>query len=330
MIQLNDHSVIQVNQERARRFLDASKLLAEYSNQDYYDAAIQAEVHQRIRGRCKLEFDQLISEMQLSLNNPPYCVLVKGLQFDEHYRLLVAINRTFGLLVARPFDKTTPRAQLIHHVEPQSDVKSPDIKNTVLTAKGIAKDANIGKATINADSMRSNNSKMLQKLSEELHIDGADRPKPVRFVSMQCVRPDPAGEGRSRLMDSHGFREMLREEGLGKGFIELLETHKVPRKIVGYLGGGVAWQTILQGEKICWRRYTFDLALAEEQVQLSDEMSDVINLVDEIISKNEEHVIELSMNAGDFLLVDNHRCLHARTPIVNADTPRLMYRCWIE
>ena len=233
-----------------------------------------------------------------------------GLQFDQHYRLLVAVNRAFGLLVAIPFNEKTPRAKLIHHIEPQTDIKSSKVEvNDKNTVKHL---------------------KPPQTLSEQLHIDGADRPDPIRFVSMQCVKPDPDGEGYSRLMDSHGFRRMLQEEGLSQKFIDLLESQKVPRKIIDHLGGGMSWQTILKGEWICWRRYTFDLALADKCVKLLNEMINAIERIDQLINKNENHVIEFLMNSGDFLIVDNHRCLHARSAIINANTPRLMYRCWME
>ena len=308
MITLKEDAIIEVSHALAHQLLVASERLPAFNNQDYYESANQKVVYHKIKQSCFPEFDNLIDQIKVKLKNPPYSVLVKGLLFDQHYRVLVALNSAFGLLVARPFNKETPRAQLIHHIQPQSDIKNNQIsdkeKVDCLTAP--------------------------RKLTEKLHIDGADRPEPIRFVSMQCVRQDTDGEGRSRIMDSHGFKTMLQEDGVSQEFFDLLKSQKVPRKIADYFGGGIRWQTILEEDRICWRRYTFDLALAEKGVKISNEMINLIERIDQLINKNENHVIEFSMNTGDFLIVDNHRCLHARTAITNANTPRLMYRCWIE
>jgi alpha-ketoglutarate-dependent taurine dioxygenase len=298
MKSLPQSAIVKVADKTARRLLSAAEQLAEYANRDFYDPAIQQLVHDHIRQTCLSEFNALHQQMTARLREPPYVVLVRGLKFDHHYRLFVALNRALGLMVARPFDKYTPRAQLIHHVEPQTDINKQ--------AKAPSSGA---------------------KLSEELHIDAADRPTPVRFVSMQCVRADPAGEGRSRLMDSHGFRAMLDDK---PDMIKVLEQQPVPWKIVDYLGGGINWHPVLTNDCVYWRHYSIDMALAQDNVELADEVHQVLATVDQLCHNQAEHVYDFLLEPGDFLIVDNHRCLHARSPITDPNTRRLMLRGWVE
>ena len=314
MLELNSDAIIVVREELAEKLFRAAESLPSYDNRDYYDVVIQQDVFRKINERCYPEFQNLIDTIERKLAKPPYCVLVKGLQFDEQYRLLVSLNRALGVLVARPFDSKTARAQLIHHVEPRTDMVSRDIKDNFAS-------------NLNHTAEYCSTS---EKLSEKLHIDGADRPDTVRFVSMQCVRQDPYGEGRSKLIDSNSFRRMLHDAGLSSESIKLLETQLLPRKIADYLGGGIRWQPILSGDKICWRRHSIELALRDKRVSLPREMKSLIEQIDLIVDKNKSHVIEFLMKAGDFLIVDNHRCLHARTPIKSPSTSRLMYRCWVD
>ncbi|MFT5164206.1 MAG: hypothetical protein ACI9FJ_002807 [Alteromonadaceae bacterium] len=300
---LPQSAIIKVTEKTANQLLTAAQELAEYANRDFYDASIQLKVRDHIRESCQDEFDALHQQITTQLQQPPYSVLVKGLKFDPHYRIFVALNRAMGLMVARPYDEKTPRAQLIHHVEPQTDVNNQ--------AKAVKSGA---------------------KLSEKLHIDAADRPVPVRFVSMQCVRADPKGSGRSRLLDSHGFRAMVSEGQSGhraKESIRLLE-QPVPWKIVDYLGGGISWHPVLKDDCVFWRRYSIDAALAQDTVELADEMHKVLDIVDQLCHNQAEHVYDFLLEPGDFLIVDNHRCLHARSAIDNPDTPRLMLRGWVE
>lgn len=294
-------AIVNVDENLANSLLMVTEKMPEYVNRDFYDPAKQLSVYQWFRQHCHDEFEHLLAQIKTQLAHPPYSVLIRGLKFDDNHRLLVALNRGLGCLVARPFDENTPRAQLIHHVEPQTDIDNC-----------------------------SKERQAVQKLSEKLHIDGADRPKPVRFVTMQCVRSDPLGGGRSRLLDHTGFRKILEQGDFELDLIKLLEQQALPWQIADYLGGGVSWRKVLTDEGICWRRYTVDAALAKENISLAPEIHQALSRVEELIQAENSYMFDFLLSPGDFLIVDNRRCLHARSTINNPNTRRLMLRAWVE
>ncbi|NQZ09662.1 MAG: TauD/TfdA family dioxygenase [Algicola sp.] len=295
---LPDSAILTVAENTVGQLLAAAEQLPQYANRDFYDPQIQLKVYYHIRNRCQPEFDEVVQQIKACLQRPPFGVLIRGLQFDEHYRVFVALNRALGLMVARPYDEKTARAQLIHHVQPQSDINNK--------AKAI---------------------KSGPKLSEKLHIDAADRPTPVRFVSMQCVRADPDGEGRSRILDSQGFRAILASQ---PDMIKQLEREPVPWPIVDYLGSGVHWRTVLKDDCVFWRHYSINQALARPNVELAGDMRQLLDQVATLLDEDVQQQFDFLLAPGDLLIVDNHRCLHARTAINNPNTPRLMLRSWVE
>ncbi|MFT4928943.1 MAG: hypothetical protein ACI8WB_005063 [Phenylobacterium sp.] len=314
-----DSAILLVAKKTADQLLKAAEQLTEYANSDFYDPAIQLHVHDHIRGRCGQAFDDLLHQVKTILQQPPYSVLIQGLTFDQHYRVFVALNRALGLLVARPFDAKSPRAQLIHHVEPKTDMN------------------NRGKGASHAQSIPDLDppKKVDRKLSEKLHIDGADQPDLIRYVSMQCVRADPTGEGRSRLLDSNSFRAILANANAntnesGSDLIKLLEQNPVPWKVSDYFGDGVYWREILKQDLVFWRHYSIEQALAQPDVTVTDDIRQALAQVDELVNHNEQEVFDFLLAPGDLLIVDNHRCLHSRSAINNPNTPRLMLRSWIE
>ena len=300
MRSLPPSAIIQVADDKAARMLSATRQMATYANRDYYQAQIQLDAYNCLRVSCPDEFDTLEQLITTALAQPPYSVLVKGLQFDEQYRLLVAINRSLGKLVARPYDDKTPRAQLIHHVQPQTDIHNHNKANDAVA-----------------------------KLSEKMHIDGADRLTPIRYVAMQCVRADSRGEGHSRLLDIHAIYKLL-EQGMSREQITLLEQEPVPWKVADYLGGGICWRTVLAKKTINWRRYSIDSALADNKICLPEKQLKALAQMDTLIEQDSRYKIEFLMAPGDFLIVDNLRCLHARSAISDPNTNRLMYRTWVE
>jgi alpha-ketoglutarate-dependent taurine dioxygenase len=218
-------------------------------------------------------------------------VLLRGLRFDEGNRLFVAINRAFGELVARPYEK--PRAQLVHYIEPATDIAS---------ARG-------------------------GRESERLHTDTADWETPVEIISMVCVRADPGGGGRSRLLDVDAIRDVINNR-LGPKSLEVLDTVPVPWQLAAYRGGGVRWRTVLGESRVCWRRYTIDLAMTSVGAQLPAEMLETLDAFEVAISDAGE-TIDFLMAEGELLISDNTRTIHARTPISDGPSNRLMIRSWI-
>jgi hypothetical protein len=263
-----------------------------YDNKEFYSPELQALVHQSIRESSPEGFDWLVGTIKERLTQRPYCALVTGLSFDEGNRVLVAINRAFGELVARPYEK--PRAQLVHYIQPATDIVS---------ARGGHE-------------------------SERLHTDTADWENPVELISMICVRPDPNGGGRSRLLDVDTLRQDVNDR-LGDGVLELLESEPVPWQLAPYLGGGVGWQAVLTKTSVRWRRYTINLALESESIKLTEELQAGLDAFEDVIATT-DGTIEFLMGESDFLISNNTRTIHARTPITKATaSDRLMIRSWV-
>lgn len=286
-------NTIKVLKPLASALSRAAESLPLYDNREFYTPALQAFVHDAIRLSNPDGFDELIGSIKERLARRPYCALVSGLHFDQGNRLFVAINRAFGELVARPYEK--PRAQLVHYIQPKTDLPS---------ARG-------------------------GRESERLHTDTADWKTPVELISMICVSADRAGGGRSRILDVDSARAEV-EKNLGAETLKLLETNAVPWQLAPYLGGGVAWRTVFAEKTICWRRYTIDLALANEGVALDHEMPRTLDAFEQVLSDSKK-TIDFLMREGELLFSDNTRTVHARTPLSDSSTSnRLMIRSWIK
>lgn len=272
--------------------LAAAERLPRYENQDFYSPELQEFVFERVRDASPDGFAELIALIKERLAQPPYSVIVSGLRFDEGNKVFVAINRAFGELVAGPYEK--PRAQLVHYIQPATDIQS---------ARG-------------------------GRESERLHTDTADWQTPVELISMLCVRADPEGGGRSRVLDVDTIRAEVKDS-LGGDTLHLLETKPVPWQLAAYLGGGLKWRTVLTEKSVCWRRYTINLALEANGARLSDNMLSSLDAFEEVVT-NTTGTIDFLMREGELLFSDNTRTIHARTPIRSGDkSERLMIRSWI-
>lgn len=283
---------ISVSPLLAQDLLRAAERLPRYENREFYDTALQASVRDHIRAACADGFDELVWLVKERIAQRPYCVLLRGLSFDEGNRLFVAINRAFGELVARPYE--APRAQLVHYVQPATDLPS---------ARGGHE-------------------------SERLHTDTADWETPVELISMVCVRADRAGGGRSRVLDVETVRDEVNGR-LGGATLELLEKEPVPWQLAAYCGGGVKWRPVLTRAGICWRRYTINLGLDAAGAKLSPAMLSSLDALEEVVAST-TRTHEFLMREGELMFLDNTRAIHARTPITNGGTSdRLMIRSWI-
>jgi hypothetical protein len=288
---LPDSAQVKVEPSLAHELLKAAEHLPRYDNKEFYSPELQQLVYESLREELS-GFDSLVQEIDERLNNRPYCALVQGLLFDEGNKVFVGINRAFGELVARPYE--APRAQLVHYIQPATDIRS---------ARGGHE-------------------------SERLHTDTADWEPPVELISMVCVRADPAGGGRSRVLDVDSIRDEVKDQ-LGVAVLERLETENVPWQLANYCGGGVRWRPILGESSLCWRRYTIDLALDSTGATLSPEMLSALEGFENIVSHT-PRTIEFLMREGELLFSDNRRTIHARTPIRNGTaSDRLMIRGWI-
>ena len=287
-----DDAKVNISSTAAGDLLAAAERLPRYDNREFYSNELQAHVSDSVRNDCPQAFDAIVSEIRERLARWPYCALVNGLSFDEGNKVFVAISRAFGELVARPYEK--PRAQLVHYIQPATDIPS---------ARGGHE-------------------------SERLHTDTADWEPPVELISMVCVRADPAGGGRSRVLDVDTIRREVTNQ-LGASMLKCLESEKVPWQLAPYCGGGVSWRPILTTQSICWRRYTIDMALDSTGATLSDDMLDALQSFEKLLSTT-PHTLDFLMREGELLFSDNRRTIHARTPLANGtNSDRLMIRSWI-
>lgn len=292
MLAFPDTGRIDISSALARELIKGAERLPLYDNKEFYSPALQALVFNRVREACPDGFDWLVSLLKERIAQWPYCVLLHGLRFDEGNRLFVAINRAFGELVARPYEK--PRAQLVHYIQPATDIGS---------SRGGHE-------------------------SERLHTDTADWETPVELISMVCVRADRGGGGRSRVLDVDTVRDEVKNH-LGTETLELLETEPVPWQLAAYCGGGLKWRTVLAESRMCWRRYTIDLALDPKGAKLSDEMLASLDAFEDVIAAT-TRTVDFLMCEGELLFSDNTRTIHARTPITDGNaSDRLMIRSWI-
>jgi hypothetical protein len=286
-----DSAKIEVSSTLANKLLKVAEGLPVYQNEEFYSSTLQLFVMNQIRESSPEEFDVLAGLIKGRIAQWPYCVLLQGLRFDEGNRLFVAINRAFGELVARPYEK--PRAQLVHYIQPETDLPS--------TRGGLE--------------------------SERLHTDTADWETPVELISMLCVHADPGGGGRSRVLDIDSIRQEV-EGQLGIDTLNLMQTEPVPWHLAPYRGGGVKWQSVLTESSICWRRYTIELALESEGTRLSQEMYAALDAFENLIGRT-QRTVDFLLREGELLIADNHRTIHARTPILSNSSNRLMIRSWI-
>ena len=287
-----DTARIDIPRTLACTLLNAAQRLPHYHNKQFYSPDLQLYVLNNVRDACPDGFDSLIGFIRERIARQPYCALVQGLQFDKGNRLFVAINRAFGELVAPPYEK--PRAQLVHYIQPATDIPS---------SRG-------------------------GRESERLHTDTADWERPVELISMICVRPDEKGGGRSRVLDVDSIREEVLTH-LGFETVQLLETQPVPWQLAPYCGGGLKWRPVLTDSRICWRRYTIDLALDSRSASLSQEMTASLDAFESLVNSS-SRTVDFLMREGELLFADNTRTIHARTPIMDvSDFKRLMIRSWI-
>jgi hypothetical protein len=288
---LPDSARVKVEPSLARDLFHAAQRLPRFDNKEFYSTELQLMIHKAL-GEETNGFESLIAEIGQRLRQWPYCVLVQGLSFDEGNKVFVGVNRAFGELVARPYE--APRAQLVHYIQPATDLPS----------------------------VRGGHE------SERLHTDTADWEPPVELISMVCVRADPAGGGRSRVLDIDSIREEVRDQS-GAELLERLETESVPWQLASYCGGGVRWRTILTKSSICWRRYTIDMALDSTGAKLSAEMLSALEAFENVLSHT-PRTIDFLMREGELLFSDNWRTIHARTPISDGTASnRLMIRSWV-
>lgn len=279
---------INVRSRPAASFLDAVARLPPCDDAALRGAEVQAALRSQLRASCPDDFPRLVEEIHLRLARAPFCALVRGLRFDGRGLLFVAITSAFGDMVE---PSRQSQAAFVRPIRPATDRKE------------------YGYGALN----------------EQLHTDSTDWPNPNDFTCLLCERPDQNGGGETRLLDQDELLRGLRAE-YGPEVIESLRREPAPWRLADELGGGVAWSPVVSGQGIRYMKYTIDLTLEEQSVRLSRELSSALEAVSHT-TRTSEGVTGLALEADDLLLINNKRCLHARTAIPSPEqSRRLLWR----
>ncbi len=292
MEKLPNASIIAIPPEDADMLLKAAERQPVRDDLAYYDPEVLLSLYRGVRNEHPATFDKVIAAIRAGVSEAPYCVIVRGLKFDEEKRLYLSIARGLGDFVVPPHKE--PRTRFVHQISPTTD----------MLAKGLVQ-------------------------AELLHTDGADHPEPPGFITMLCHRPDPMGGGRSRLITHEAVRQEIAES---MGYPALLQTEAeaVPWQMAEHLGSGVHWRPILPDQQVRWRRYTIDAAGKQLESPLSEGTVKHLDALGDAI-ENSPRIIEFLLEQGDFMVADNLRTLHGRTALSNHPRAgeRLMFRNWI-
>jgi hypothetical protein len=163
-----------------------------------------------------------------------------------------------------------------------------------------------------------------------MHTDGSEWPKPHDLTCLLCVRPDEWGGGRTRLLTIESVEaivdrlpvEVRRAVSRPRSWvfttpgIRAVDIQPEPDPIVG--ASGVRWlrEAVMP-----------PLTDAAASAEAGDAMSFAPLVVFAEALERSPEVATFDLAAGDFLVVDNARCLHSRTSIADPEaSSRLVIR----
>jgi hypothetical protein len=271
-----DLPVLHVSRTEAVTFGDALQSI-EIDDASLADTTYQSLILTKVRKAVGPAFDDLAEWARQRLRAAPWCVLVRGLPAEHATQVIVSISATLGELV-EPYRQSWSR--VVRHIIPSRDR---------------AVDGHI--------------------LNEFLHTDGTDWARPNDYTCLFCVRPDQHGDGISRLLDLDTLMDEMTTTGVHAKLLARLAGRPVPWRIAEELGGGVHWApVIVEPPQIRWLRYTVMLSCQDGLASVDD---DTVGDLQEFerFAESCRGAHSANLESGDLLLVDNTRCLHARTAI---------------
>jgi hypothetical protein len=239
--------------------------------------AYQGAILAEVQEAAGAAFHDLARDVGKRMAEPPWFLIIRDLPVSRVMPLLVAVSATLGQLV-EPYRQ--PWSRVVRHIIPSRDR---------------AVDGRV--------------------LNEFLHTDGTDWVRPNDYTCLFCVRPDQSRDGESLLL---GVATLLDEltAGPSAGAVHRLASQAVPWRIADELGGGVHWECPIDLEfpHIRWLRYTVALAGEEGLASLPADVADDLLAFEQAV-ENCRGTARVRLQAGDLLLLDNGRSLHARTAI---------------
>jgi hypothetical protein len=257
--------------------LSDSLALIEVDDRKLADPAYQEAILAEVQETAGAAFDDLAREVGKRIAEPPWFLIIRGLPASRATPLVVAVSATLGRLV-EPYRQ--PWSRVVRHIVPLRD----------RTVDG-------------------------RVLNEFLHTDGTDWIRPNDYTCLFCVRPDQSLDGESLLLDIATLLDEMTAEPAA-GVVHRLVSQAVPWRIAEELGGGIHWECPidLALPHIRWLRYTVTLSEEDGLASLPADIADDLLAFEQAVG-NCRGVARMRLQAGDFLLLDNGRSLHARTAI---------------
>lgn len=258
------------------------------------DAELACDVRQdaimaEVRAGAPHAFDSLVDDVRDQLRDRSHFAVVRGLDIRGCAdTLLVALSRSFGVIV-EPY--RAPWSRYVRRV----------VAADSRTAGGRA-------------------------LNELLHTDGTDWSQPNDFTFLLSVVADQQGGGASRLMDA--------ETAFNVGIDALRSdwgalTCDLPWRIADELDEGqVHWAPVadIASGLLRWLRFTVEAAAGDGVAWLDADQRVAINRFERALESSDACCVG-HLVPGDLLVVDNRRCLHARTAVERpAASRRLLLR----
>jgi Taurine catabolism dioxygenase TauD, TfdA family len=268
--------ILDVSQAESALF-DSSLAAVDIDDAALFKVTYQADLLAQVQEAAGDVFGDLADRVSHRLAEPPWFLIVRGLPAARATPILVAMSAHLGEMV-EPYRQ--PWSRVVRHIVPSRD--------RVVDGR---------------------------VLNEFLHTDGTDWPRPNDYTCLFCVRPDQRQDGESRLLDMSTLLDNLTSPSAMR-LVERLATEPVPWRVADELGGGAHWEPVLDlaSPGIRWLRYTIVLCGEEEIAPLSKDLLDDLLAFEQLV-ENCGGTAHTRLQAGDLMLIDNSRALHARTPI---------------
>lgn len=309
---------IEADAQAAAAWLQAAEALPPRDAREHYDPAAQAAIREAVRAAAPAAYDALVAEVEARLLEAPYMVVVRGLGWDAHHHVCIALNSGLGVLVAGRY--LPPRSQIVHHLQVRTELPGARGKMTG---------------------------------AEAFHSDCATNYSPARLLSMVCARADPGGGGSTRIVTAEQVRDLIHAQR-GPELLRWLEETPLPWRIldppdgqrhshnlaalqaflgwrgVDPRGEGVTRRPILSGDRVLWRRDAIEQGFSLLGEAPDDATRRALDFLEEALTDPPE-LYDYLLRDGEFMIADNLRTLHTRTPLSEdyAASERLMLRCWV-
>jgi hypothetical protein len=177
--------------------------------------------------------------------------------------------------ITEPYRQSWSRT--VHHIRPQTDVP--------VAGRGV--------------------------LNQYLHTDGTHWPRRNDLTCLLCLGADQNDGGRTRLLAYDRLVDELKNER--PAILKTLSTTSVPWQLDKNLGGAIEYAPVFADGGFRWLKYTIDQAV-EAGAAISPEAADAVRKLEPFVESC-PGVYEFALRPGDLIIVNNRRCMHARTPI---------------